>query len=69
MALLLNTSSFPQNESRRSFLGTLGALALTVRAGKSEKRSETIYRFLTPEYEVRMTVQYFGNFLTKGFRF
>jgi hypothetical protein len=64
-----NTRPFSQNPDRRSFLRGLASLGLTARTGKSERKSETVYRFLTPECEVRMSVQYFGNSLTKDFRF
>src|ERR1700730_1410728 len=69
MASRSNTRPFFQKPGRRSFLRSLASLGLTARTGKSERKSETIYRFLTPECEVRMSVQYFGNSLTKDFRF
>ncbi len=54
---------------RRSFLWSLAALGVTTKARKSENPSESKYRFLTPECEVRMTVQYFANPSTNSFRF
>jgi hypothetical protein len=69
MASRSNTRPFFQNPDRRFFLRALASLGLTARTGKSERKSETVYRFLTPEYEVQMSVQYFGNSLTKDFRF
>jgi hypothetical protein len=55
--------------NRRTFLRSLAALGLTTKAGKSKKPSEPVYRFVTPECEVQMSVQYFESFLTKSFRF
>jgi len=69
MASRSNTRPFFQKPGRRSFLRSLASLGLTARTGKSERKSETICRFLTPECEVRMSVQYFGNSLTKDLRF
>lgn len=54
---------------RRSFLWSLAAFALTAKKAHTEKRSETPYRFLTPECEVRMSVQYFANSSPEGLRF
>jgi hypothetical protein len=39
------------------------------KTAKSEKTSEPVYRFLTPDCEVQMSVQHFDSFLTKSFRF
>jgi hypothetical protein len=58
-----------QNPDRRFFLWSLASLGLTTKTGKSEKRSEPVYRFLTPVCEVRMSVQYFANSSTNSFRF
>jgi hypothetical protein len=61
--------------SRRSFLwslATVGAgVGLTTRALalKPEKNSETAYRILTPECEVRMSVEFFGNSEPSSLRF
>jgi len=68
MAALPNTKRL-RNPSRRSFLWSLASFGLTSKARKSEKQSETVYRFLTPECEVRMTVEYFENSQTKSLRF
>jgi hypothetical protein len=37
--------------------------------GKAQEPSETVYRFATPECQVRMSVEYFGRFLSKDFGF
>jgi hypothetical protein len=58
-----------QNPDRRFFLWSLASLGLTTKTLKSEKRSEPTYRFLTPECEVRMSVQFFANSSTEGFHF
>ena len=57
------------SSSRRTFLQGLASLPLAVKRGNPEKGPETIYRFLTPECEVRMSVQSYGNSETKWFRF
>jgi hypothetical protein len=48
-------------------MASLGAAAGAARASKEEP--ETIYRFSTPECEVRMSVQQFGSSFGKDFRF
>lgn len=53
---------------RRSFLRTAATLGIATSVGKPRQPQETIYRMRTPECEVRMSVQYFGNSL-KDFRF
>jgi hypothetical protein len=58
-----------QNTSRRSFLRALVSLGAAGKVAKSAKEAETVYRFLTPECEVRMSVQEFGNSSSKDFRF
>jgi hypothetical protein len=58
-----------QNPDRRSFFWGLASLALARGAKNPEKNVETIFRFLTPECEVRMSVQHFENSSGKDFRF
>jgi hypothetical protein len=62
-----------QKPDRRLFLRSLAGfgttLGLTPTLMGSEKRSEPSYRFLTPEGEVRMSVQFFANSSTEGFHF
>jgi hypothetical protein len=58
-----------QNPDRRSLLWSLAGFGLTTRMWKSEQRSDRVYRFLTPECEVRMRVQYFANNSSDNFRF
>ena len=54
--------------SRRSFLRATAALGLAAPLGSLKEPRETVYRLRTPECEVRMSVQYFGNSV-KNFRF
>ena len=58
-----------QSPDRRYFLWALAGLGLSPRSLQSEKRSDADYRFLTLECEVRMSVQFFANSSTEGFRF
>jgi hypothetical protein len=60
-----------QNLDRRSFLWALTSIGLTSKALalKSEKESETVYRIRTPECEVRMSVEYYGNSEISSLRF
>jgi hypothetical protein len=60
-----------QRPDRRSFLGSLFSVGLSSKAllFKSEKESETVYRILTPECEVHMSVEYFGSGEMNAFRF
>jgi len=69
MAALPNPKSRLRNPGRRSFLWSLASFGLTRKARKSEKQSETVYHFLTPECEVRMTVEYFANSSIETLRF
>jgi hypothetical protein len=54
--------------NRRTFLRATAALGLAVPFGSLKEPQETLYRMRTPECEVRMSVQYFGNSV-KNFRF
>ena len=58
----------PSGPNRRTFLRAVAAISLTANLAKPDKTSETVYRFLTPECEVRMSVQYFGT-ATKNLHF
>jgi hypothetical protein len=69
MAAPRKTMAFLQNPDRRSFLWSLTSFGLTPNLLQSEKRSEPSYRFLTPDCEVRMSVQSVANASTEGFRF
>jgi hypothetical protein len=69
MAALPNTRPFLPNPDRRFFLWSLASLGLTTKTRKAEKRTAPAYRFLTPECEVRMSVQYFANSPTNSLRF
>jgi hypothetical protein len=71
----MESLSNSQKPNRRSFLWSLGmvgaSVGLTTKAFafNSDKESETVYRILTPECEVRMSVEYFGNSETNSLRF
>jgi hypothetical protein len=54
--------------NRRSFLRTAASLGLAAGLPSSKEPQEKVYRLRTPECEVQMSVQYFGNSL-KNFRF
>ena len=72
MAGSTESRAFLSNPDRRVFLWSLAGLALTTQItqiSEAEKQSEPVYRFLTPECEVRMSVQYFGKSSSNGFRF
>ena len=69
MAALSTTGPWLQKPDRRSFLWSLAGLGVTTKARKSEKPGKSLYRLLTPECEVRMTVQYFAKPSTNSFRF
>jgi hypothetical protein len=71
MGSLPNTSLGVLNSGRRSFLWTLASLGLTssTAAGNAQKPPEGVYRFLTPECEVRMSVESFASSASEGFRF
>jgi hypothetical protein len=58
-----------QRPDRRYFLWSLAGLGLSPKLLQSEKHSEASYRFLTPECEVRMSVQFLANSSTEGFHF
>lgn len=58
-----------RNPDRRTFLSALAGFGLTPWAAKPKKQDEIAYRFLTPECEVRMSVQHFENSAGKDFRF
>jgi hypothetical protein len=69
MAGLPKSRSFLPNPNRRVFLWSLAGLGLSTQIAKAERQSERAYRFVTPECEVRMSVQYFGKSSSDGFRF
>lgn len=69
MAALPNTGAFLQDLDRRSFLWSLASFGLTGKPKKPEKKTETVYRFLTPECEVRMSVEFFDSSSIHGFHF
>jgi hypothetical protein len=69
MAALPKTRPLLHKPDRRCFLWSLASLGLTAKTLKSEKRSEPVYRFLTPAGEVRMSVQYFASSSSNSLRF
>jgi hypothetical protein len=68
-----------QSPARRSLLwslvrvgaaaGTSVGLTSKALALKPERNSETVYRILTPECEVQLSVEYFGSSETSSLRF
>jgi hypothetical protein len=69
MAALPNSRSLVRNPDRRFFLWSLASLGLAPKTRKSEKQSEPVYRFMTRECEVRMSVQYFSSSQAISFHF
>jgi hypothetical protein len=67
MTALPTTSS--HSFGRRSFFWSFLGFGLTPKSWKPEKNSEPVYRFLTPECEIRMSVQYFANSFAEILRF
>ena len=67
MELHPNSTPSSQYPDRRTFLWSLASFGLI--GSKSHKQSETVYRFLNPECEVEMRVQYFPKSSTNSFRF
>jgi hypothetical protein len=61
----------PALQNRRSFLCSLASMGFAAKAFafKPKQESEAVYRFLTPECEVRMSVEYFGNSEANSLRF
>ena len=70
---MMDSLSLPglPRHTRRSFLVSLAGAALATKAlaWKSESDSENLRRFVTPECEVKMSVEYFGNAAADSFRF
>jgi len=69
MAALPTTRSLFHNPGRRSFLFSFLGFGLAPKSRKAEKNSEPLFRFLTPECEIRMSVQYFSGPSASSFRF
>lgn len=57
-----------QHPGRRSFLRAAASLGFSLPLSSLKQPREALYRLRTPECEVRMSVQYFGNSV-KAFRF
>ena len=55
--------------NRRQFLWISAALWPAAAAAEHAKRSETVVRFLTPEYDGRMSVQFIDQYSSRGFWF
>jgi hypothetical protein len=69
MTILPKPGAVLQRPGRRNFLWSIAAFGLSTQIGVSEKRPKPVYRFLTPLYEVRMSVEYFTSSSFNGFRF
>jgi hypothetical protein len=69
MAALPTTRWFFNAPGRRSFLFSFLGFGLAQKSRKSEKNPEPIFRFLTPECEIRMSVEYFSGPSASSFRF
>jgi hypothetical protein len=69
MAALPTTRSFFHNPGRRSFLFSFLSFGLAPKSRKPERNSEPLFRFLTPECEIRMSIQYFSGSSAGSFRF
>ncbi len=69
MAAPPQTRALLPRPDQRFFLWSLTSLGLTNRGLKAETRSESSYRFRTPECDVRMSVQFLANSSTEGFHF
>jgi hypothetical protein len=54
---------------RRSFLFSFAGFGIAPKSRKPEKNPEPIFRFLTPECEIRMSVQYFDSSALSNLRF
>jgi hypothetical protein len=54
---------------RRPFLFSFAAFGLTPTGKKSDKNRELLFRFLTPECEIRMSVQNFDNSALNNLQF
>jgi hypothetical protein len=69
MAASAKPRALLERPDRRHFLWSAAAFGLSAKAGLSEKRSEPVYRFLTPVCEVRMSVEHFARSSIQSFRF
>jgi hypothetical protein len=69
MAAVPTTRSASGSSGRRSFLFSALGFGLAPKTRKSEKNSEPIFRFLTPECEIRMSIEYFSGPSATSFRF
>lgn len=54
---------------RRSFLFSFAGFGLAPKSRKPDKNPEPVLRFLTPDCEIRMSVQYFDNSALNNLRF
>jgi hypothetical protein len=61
--------SLSHKPGRRSFLFSFLGFGLAPKSRKAEKNPEPIFRFLTPECEIRMSVEYFSGPSASSFRF
>ena len=65
------TNSIDNSHSlgRRSFLFSFAGFGLAPKSRKPDKNPEPVFRFLTPECEIRMSVQYFDHSALNNLRF
>ena len=64
-----NSMGHSHSLGRRSFLFSFTGFGLAPKSRKSEKNPEPVFRFLTPECEIRMSVQYFDSSALSNLRF
>src|ERR1700743_2400161 len=69
MAALFTTRSLSHTPGRRSFLFSFLGFGFAPKSRKAEKNAEPIFRFITPECEIRMSVEYFSGPSASSFRF
>ena len=70
MPVLAKPRALLERPDRRRFLWSAAAFGLSAKkTGLCQKRSEPVYRFLTPACEVQMSVEHFANSSTQSFRF
>jgi hypothetical protein len=69
MPVLAKPRALLERPDRRRFLWSAAAFGLIAKTGLCEKRSEPVYRFVTPACEVQMSVEHFASSSIQSFRF
>jgi hypothetical protein len=64
-----NSTGHSHSLGRRSFLFSAAGFGLTPKSRKPEKNPQPFFRFLTPECEIRMSIQYFDSSAVSSLRF